>query len=259
MGESALAGPTELLERDQELERVDALLKDVGRQAGRVLVIEGPPGIGKSRLVEAGRARATDLGVHVLSARATELEQRFPFGVVRQLFERTLVEAEAGERNRWLEGAASLAADVHRFSADDQTSGAADTLAPLLTSQVTLRGGDRPVEVVARTLAKALHADSMLQVAVAARTVEALRLFDRQIAEALFTAQERDATEYGWTTIRALQTMIAAASRSPAGPYPADVASARATLPAQDARLLESVRVRTAAARPEPTRGPRSC
>jgi len=112
MGESALAGPTELLERDQELERVDALLKDVGRQAGRVLVIEGPPGIGKSRLVEAGRARATDLGVHVLSARATELEQRFPFGVVRQLFERTLVEAEAGERNRWLEGAASLAADV---------------------------------------------------------------------------------------------------------------------------------------------------
>ena len=86
MDESALGGPTKLLEREPELEQVDAVLHAVGQRAGRVLVIEGPAGIGKSRLLEAGRVRAADLGVHVLSARATELEQGFPFGVVRQLF-----------------------------------------------------------------------------------------------------------------------------------------------------------------------------
>src|SRR5205085_4606739 len=47
-----------------------------------------------------------------LKARATELEQGFPYGVVRQLFERLLLEADAGECARWLAGAAALAADV---------------------------------------------------------------------------------------------------------------------------------------------------
>ena len=112
MNESALVEPAGLLERERELERVDAALEAVGQRRGRVLVIEGAPGIGKSRLLEAGSLRGIDLGVHVLSARATELEQGFPFGVVRQLFERTLLEADAGERDRWLDGAASLAADV---------------------------------------------------------------------------------------------------------------------------------------------------
>ncbi len=68
--------------------------------------------MGKSRLLEEGRVRASDLGLRVLAARATELEQGFPFGVVRQLFERPLLEADAGERDRWLAGAAALAADV---------------------------------------------------------------------------------------------------------------------------------------------------
>ena len=47
-----------------------------------------------------------------MRARATELEQGFPFGVVRQLFERPLLEADGDERDRWLAGAAALAADV---------------------------------------------------------------------------------------------------------------------------------------------------
>ena len=68
--------------------------------------------MGKSRLLEEARARASDLGLRVLGARATELEQGFPFGVVRQLFERTLLEADSAERERWLSGAAALAADV---------------------------------------------------------------------------------------------------------------------------------------------------
>jgi DNA-binding CsgD family transcriptional regulator len=68
--------------------------------------------MGKSRLLEEARAKASDLGLRVLSARATELEQGFPFGIVRQLFERTLREADSAELEGWLSGAAALAADV---------------------------------------------------------------------------------------------------------------------------------------------------
>ena len=101
-----------LLEREQEVAAVRAVLRAVERRAGVALVIEGAPGIGKSRLLEEARERATDLGFRVLSARGTELEQGFPFGVVRQLFERLLLEADAEEQSRWLDGAAALAADV---------------------------------------------------------------------------------------------------------------------------------------------------
>jgi DNA-binding CsgD family transcriptional regulator len=68
--------------------------------------------MGKSRLLEEARACASQLDLRVLDARATELEQGFPFGVMRQLFERLLMDADAGERDRWLAGAAGLAADV---------------------------------------------------------------------------------------------------------------------------------------------------
>ncbi|HEX3690376.1 MAG TPA: AAA family ATPase [Solirubrobacteraceae bacterium] len=105
-------GPAALLERELELERVHALLRGVGQGAGCVLAIEGAGGIGKSRLLESARVRATQLGFRVLAARATELEQGFPFGVVRQLFERLIADAEAGDRDRWLAGAAALAAEV---------------------------------------------------------------------------------------------------------------------------------------------------
>jgi len=112
MNEAVLAGPDALLERELEVERVRGALRSVGRREGHVVVIEGPPGIGKSRLLEIGASRAADLGFRVLSARATELEQGFPFGVVRQLFERVITEAESADGDRWLSGAAALAAGM---------------------------------------------------------------------------------------------------------------------------------------------------
>src|SRR6186997_1835294 len=112
MDQSTVARPVALLEREHEVERVRAALRAAGQRAGAALVIEGAAGVGKSRLLEEARVRASELGLRVLAARATELEQGFPFGVVRQLFERPLLEAEAGERDRWLAGAAALAADV---------------------------------------------------------------------------------------------------------------------------------------------------
>jgi DNA-binding CsgD family transcriptional regulator/tetratricopeptide (TPR) repeat protein len=105
-------GPAALLERELELEHAHAALRAVGQGAGCVLVIEGAAGIGKSRLLNDARGRGLQLGFRVLSARATELEQGFPYGVVRQLFERLVAEASDDERDRWLAGAAALAADV---------------------------------------------------------------------------------------------------------------------------------------------------
>ena len=112
MPASILVEPDALLEREVEVERVRGALRAAGRREGIVVVVEGAAGIGKSRLLEIARARASDLGFRVLSARGTELEQGFPFGLVRQLFERLIGEAEVVDRERWLSGAAGLAADL---------------------------------------------------------------------------------------------------------------------------------------------------
>jgi DNA-binding CsgD family transcriptional regulator len=101
-----------LLEREHEVELIRAALRGLERREGLVLVVEGAAGIGKSRLLEIATERASRLGLRVLTARATELEQGFPFGVVRQLFERLLADADPAERERWLSGAAALAAEV---------------------------------------------------------------------------------------------------------------------------------------------------
>jgi DNA-binding CsgD family transcriptional regulator len=112
MDEADAAEPVALLEREREVERIRVAVRAVGRREGGTVVVEGPAGIGKSRLLEEARERALALGIRVFSARATELEQGFPFGIVRQLFERPLREADTSERERWLQGPAALGADV---------------------------------------------------------------------------------------------------------------------------------------------------
>src|SRR5215212_725039 len=112
MQESAVAEPPVLLERESDVGSVRTALRAAAREAGGVLVVEGAAGMGKSRLLEEARVWASEFGVGVLNARATEFEQGFPFGVVRQLFERVLLQAKPGEGDRWLAGAAALAAEV---------------------------------------------------------------------------------------------------------------------------------------------------
>ena len=112
MDRSALALPQTLLDREHEVEHIRKAVRAVGQQAGVTLLIEGAAGMGKSRLLAVARVRASELGLRLLHARATEIEQGFPFGIARQLFERPLLEADADERDRWLAGAAALAADV---------------------------------------------------------------------------------------------------------------------------------------------------
>jgi DNA-binding SARP family transcriptional activator len=78
---------TELVEREHELQAIDSALHGLVSGQGTIVLIEGPAGIGKTRLLEELRRSATGLDVLVLTARAGLLEREFAFGVVRQLLE----------------------------------------------------------------------------------------------------------------------------------------------------------------------------
>jgi DNA-binding CsgD family transcriptional regulator len=133
-----------LLERDRELESLRVALADAVNGEGRLALVEGPAGIGKSRLLAELRAAAQDEGVRVLAARGSELEREFPFGVVRQLFEPALHDEEA--RERWLGGAAAPARAIFEAAElGSETTGTDATFAALhglywLTANVAADG-----------------------------------------------------------------------------------------------------------------------
>jgi DNA-binding CsgD family transcriptional regulator len=108
--EQEVSGVPDLLERDSELAFVERLIGDAEKGAGRIAVIEGSAGMGKTTMLAAARERATAAGMHVLLARGGELEAELAFGVVRQLFEGVLARASEEERAELLAGAARLSA-----------------------------------------------------------------------------------------------------------------------------------------------------
>ena len=97
-----------LLERDDEVAALGHLVEGAAGGDGALALIEGPAGIGKSRLLAEARTRAEADGFRVLAARGSELERELPFGVVRELLEPVLAE----EREARLSGAAEPAARV---------------------------------------------------------------------------------------------------------------------------------------------------
>ena len=105
-------GGQALLERDAALGRIDQRLREAIAGGGSLLLVEGPAGIGKTRLVVAAARHGRELGLTTLSARGSELEQDFAYGLVRQLFEAPLVAASPPERAELLAGAAGRAAPL---------------------------------------------------------------------------------------------------------------------------------------------------
>ncbi len=99
-----------LLERERELDRLSGLVERAGLGRGGVVAIEGPPGIGKTRLGWETATLARGHGMAVLSACGSELEQAFGFGAVRQLFEPVLANTDQDRRRELFEGPARLAA-----------------------------------------------------------------------------------------------------------------------------------------------------
>src|SRR4051812_11496743 len=104
---------SELLERDSDLAELSEALVRAGGGRGAVVAIEGPAGIGKTRLLRELRRTAEESDMEVLAARGGELERDFAFGVVRQLFEPLL----ARDRSELQSGAATLAAPLFDTSA----------------------------------------------------------------------------------------------------------------------------------------------
>jgi class 3 adenylate cyclase/DNA-binding CsgD family transcriptional regulator len=112
-----------LLERAEELAVVDAALAAALVGGGRLLVIEGPAGIGKTSILVEARERAAASGFVVLQGRGSEIESAFSFGVVRQLFEAVLAQASPARREQLLAGAAAHAERL--FGAGTPDRGAA--------------------------------------------------------------------------------------------------------------------------------------
>ncbi|HTT95087.1 MAG TPA: ATP-binding protein, partial [Solirubrobacterales bacterium] len=99
-----------LLERERELERLRAGVSAAAGGAGRVILVEGDPGVGKTALLAAAAEVAGGGGLTVLRARGGELEATSGFGIVQQLLERVVVDAGPDRDDGLLSGAAALAA-----------------------------------------------------------------------------------------------------------------------------------------------------
>ena len=97
-----------LLERETQVAALGALADAARSGGGRLVVIEGSAGIGKTRLLAEARAIAGGAGMRVLAARGGEFEREFAYGIVRQLFEPLLASAASDLRQELLSGPAAL-------------------------------------------------------------------------------------------------------------------------------------------------------
>ena len=77
----------DLVERDGEMAQLQQALARLAANQPTGVLIEGPAGIGKTRLLDELGTQAGERGVRVLMARGSPLERSFGYGVVRQLLE----------------------------------------------------------------------------------------------------------------------------------------------------------------------------
>lgn len=75
----------ELLEREFERVALDTLVERSARGDGHTVVLDGPPGVGKSALLAWLTARCASAGLKHLLTRATRLGAEVPFGIARRL------------------------------------------------------------------------------------------------------------------------------------------------------------------------------
>ena len=104
--------PGGLVERDRELSVLRDAVFAARQGAGQVIVIEGPPGIGKSSLLGVLLEVAGTAGLRRLRGRGEPLEQRFAYGLVRQLLEPALSAPGAAVQRGALSGVEGDAARV---------------------------------------------------------------------------------------------------------------------------------------------------
>ncbi|MGS0685601.1 BTAD domain-containing putative transcriptional regulator [Nakamurella sp. GG22] len=110
------AAPTGIVERAADLAAIDRVLSSGTDGDGRVVLIEGPAGIGKTSLLREVRSRAGS--ARVLAARGSQLEREYGFGVVRQLFEPLVA---GGSQDAIFAGAAGPSRSVFQQADADQS------------------------------------------------------------------------------------------------------------------------------------------
>jgi DNA-binding CsgD family transcriptional regulator len=98
-----------ILRRDDELARLADGVEAAARGQGGIVLVVGPAGIGKTALVREARRLAVGRKLRVLGAAASELDREFPFGLVHQLLDTVVAEADSERRERLLAGAAGRA------------------------------------------------------------------------------------------------------------------------------------------------------
>jgi DNA-binding CsgD family transcriptional regulator len=101
--------PSELIEREGELDALAAAVRWLDSGRGTVIVLDAGAGLGKSALLEQARDLASSAGCAVRRAAPGPLERGFPFGVIRTLLEPPLRERSEDDRGELLDGPAQLA------------------------------------------------------------------------------------------------------------------------------------------------------
>lgn len=108
-----------LFERAGELETIRGLVADAAEGTSGIGVVTGPPGAGKTSLLNAARAHAHERGLLVLSARGSPHERDYAFAAVRQLLGPVVLGAGASGQGRLFSGAARHAQLVFDPPAED--------------------------------------------------------------------------------------------------------------------------------------------
>ncbi|MDQ6629782.1 MAG: AAA family ATPase [Pseudomonadota bacterium] len=108
--QAAFAGAT-FVDRNGELARLQTLLAEAAESRGHVVLIEGEPGIGKSRLLAESVLRAQAAGACIVASRCYEIERSVPYQPVIELA------AQAVERLQGVGDASIGLADIAEIAA----------------------------------------------------------------------------------------------------------------------------------------------
>ncbi|WP_068186997.1 LuxR family transcriptional regulator [Mycobacterium sp. UM_CSW] len=138
-----------------ELKVGDSLLRSLVQGGGAVLVVEGPPGIGKTRLATELTVRAADAGVRILRGQAFEYQQTMPFFsllTATMHADPPVGDAQALQR---LSGSADLRFWVVQELNAGIRAAAAET--PLMILLEDIHWADNATILALRTLTQTLH------------------------------------------------------------------------------------------------------
>src|SRR6266550_1057251 len=106
------ADTPQVVGRAEELASIEECVFGAVSGLPRFLLLEGPPGIGKSVLLSAAAEAAAGAGARVLRAWANAGESDLPLGVAGQLFELAVDGGSEEERRAWLRGPAGAAVGI---------------------------------------------------------------------------------------------------------------------------------------------------